>query len=177
MIYGVVATVVIGIVAAIGVGICAVRTALIAEENLQAFFHAHRATLEYIQQNDGEWPKSWDDLRAVRPDSDFDWVAEHVDFDFNADPVQIAKQTRDTFTAIVPDQPCYIIDDRIQVLIDVLAKHHGHTEDATEQTDGTRAGIGRAGSLRSVTSTPGRVILAVIGSDLPGMILRGRQAE
>ena len=80
VIYGVVATVVIGIVAAIGVGICAVRTALVAEEESSSVFSCSPRTLEYIQQNDGEWPKSWDDLRAVRPDSDFDWVAEHVDF-------------------------------------------------------------------------------------------------
>ena len=132
VIYGVIAAVVI----AVGIGVCAIRTSLIAEENLQAFFHAHRATLEYIQQNDGQWPKSWNDLRAVRPESDFDWVAEHVTFDFNADTREIAVQTPRAFTAIVPDEPCYIIDDKVQVLIDVLAKHHGTRENATEQSDG-----------------------------------------
>jgi hypothetical protein len=129
------AAVVIGILVAIGIGICAVRTAIIAEENLQAFFNAHQATLDYIQQNDGKWPKSWEDLRAVRPESDFEWVAEHVSFDFSADPKQIATQTPNTFTAIVPDKPCYFIDDEVQQLIDVLAKHYGHTKYATEPSD------------------------------------------
>ena len=85
LIYALLATFGIGLIVAVVIGVYAVRTALIAEENLQAFFHANRATLEYVQQNEGQWPKSWDDLRGIRPESDFDWVAEHLTFDFNAD--------------------------------------------------------------------------------------------
>ena len=128
---------VIGIVIVVVIGIYAVRTGLVAEENLQAFFHAHRATLEYVQQNDGQWPKSWDDLRSTLPESDFEWAAEHVAFDFDADPLKIAAQTPDTFTAIVPEKPCYIVDDRVQLLIDVLKRHHGIGDTATEETDET----------------------------------------
>ena len=109
---------------AIVVAAIAIRTALIAEENLQAFFHAHRATMEFVQQNDGRWPRSWDDLRSVRPESDFDWVAEHLDFDFEADPRDIVSQTPETFSAIQPHQPCYVLDDRIQLLIETLKSYH-----------------------------------------------------
>lgn len=113
-----------GLIAAVVIGVIVARTVLIAEENLQAFIHANRATLEYIQQNDGQWPRSWDDLREIRPESDFDWVAERLTFDFTADPSKIATQTPDTFTAIKPDEPCYIIHDRVQLLIDTLKKFH-----------------------------------------------------
>ena len=124
LIYALLAVLGIGLIVAIVIGVFAVRTALVAEENLQAFFHANRATLEYVQQNDGQWPKSWDDLREIRPESDFDWVAEHLAFDFNADPHILATQIPDTFTAIKPDEPCYVIDDRVQLLIDTLKKLH-----------------------------------------------------
>jgi len=116
-----------------------VRTSLVAEENLQAFLQAHRATLEYIEQNDGKWPRSWDVLQGVRPDSDYQWIAEHVTFDFNADPKEIASQTPNTFTAIVPDDPCYIIDYEVQAIIDHLAKHYRRTGHATEQTDAPKS--------------------------------------
>jgi len=105
---------------AIGIGICAIRTSLVAEENLQAFFHANRATMEFIKQNAGHWPSSWDDLRAIQPESDFNWVAAHVTFDFNADPHKIIAQSPEIFTAIEPNQPCYVIDYEVEILIDNL---------------------------------------------------------
>jgi len=119
-----IATVLIAVVVVIVVGVLAVRTSLVAEENLQAFFHAHRATMEYVQQNEGQWPRSWDDLREVRPESDFEWVSDHLTFDFNASPQTIAAQTPDAFDAIQPNQPCYVVVDDVQLLIDTLKKYH-----------------------------------------------------
>ena len=107
----------------IGALVYTARMALIAEENLQAYLHAHRATIEFIEKNDGRWPASWSDLKAIRPESDFTWVAQHLSFDFDADPAQIANQQPDSFTAIVPHQPCFEIDHRIEELIETVKKH------------------------------------------------------
>ena len=103
----------------------AVRTSLTAEHNLQAFSHAQRATLAYIQQHNGKWPATWDDLRAVRPEADFDSVAKRVNFDFQADPRIVATQSPGSFTAIQRNSPCYPIDDQIQQVIDSLKRYHG----------------------------------------------------
>ncbi|MEI7460051.1 MAG: hypothetical protein WCK15_11635 [Pirellula sp.] len=73
-----IASLVIVVVIVVTIGILAVRTSLIAEENLQAYLHAHRAAIEYMELNKGEWPQSWDNLRSVRPESDFDRVAKNA---------------------------------------------------------------------------------------------------
>jgi hypothetical protein len=124
LIFGICAVLILSIAVAIGMTIVAIRTALIAEANLQAFFHAYRSTLAYVEKNDGQWPGSWSDLRTIRPETDFEWVAKHVKFDFAADPKTIALQTPATFTAIVPEQPCFVYDHHVQVLIDTLKKYH-----------------------------------------------------
>ena len=103
--------------------IIAIRMSLTAEKNLQAFFHVHAATLQYIEKNKGQWPTSWDDLRTIEPDYDFDSVPRHLSFDFNADPRELVRQTPQTFTAIKPHDPCYEIDDKIQQLIDKLNRY------------------------------------------------------
>lgn len=111
------------VLCALGIFAYGARTALAAEENYQAFLHAKGATLEFLDQNDGRWPRSWDDLRRVQPDSDFEWVSKHVTFDFDATPIELATQTPDSFTAIKPNEPCFIFDDGIQQLIDKLKEH------------------------------------------------------
>jgi hypothetical protein len=133
--HGLIAALVVGIVIGVMVIILAVRTSFIAEENLQAFFAAHRATIEYVERNNGDWPRSWADLSSVRPETDFDRVADHVTFDFDADPAEIARQTPETFSAIVPHDPCYAIDYEVQWLIETVKKYHGTKEHATEHTD------------------------------------------
>ncbi|WP_164102268.1 hypothetical protein [Candidatus Laterigemmans baculatus] len=123
LVYIAAATLLVGMAIAIVVVVRAVNRSLVAEENFQAFFHAQQATVAYVEQYDGRWPRSWDHLRAVRPKADFDWVAEHVSFDFAADPDEVVDQTPETFTAIEPDRPCFRIDDLVQSLIDTLRKH------------------------------------------------------
>ncbi|HUQ71532.1 MAG TPA: hypothetical protein VM165_18535 [Planctomycetaceae bacterium] len=120
LIVAVVATVIAGI----GIGAYAIRTALVAEENLQAYLHAHWATIEFLDKTGGRWPGSWTDLQTTRPASDFPWVAQHLTYDFGADPVEIAQQTPDSFTAIVPNQPCYGVEHRVQSLIDAVKAYH-----------------------------------------------------
>jgi hypothetical protein len=132
LIFGICAALVLAFAVAVGMAIIAARTALIAENNLQALFQVHQATGEYIEQSNGQWPRSWNDLRALRPDTDFDWVAERVKIDFNANPRRIAGQTPGEFTAIVPDQPCFVYDDQVQSLIDTLKKYHHSRRAASE---------------------------------------------
>lgn len=100
------------------------RTALVAEEHYQAFLRAHDATLAFIENSEGKWPRSWNDLREARPDTDYNWVAEHLSFDFAADPAVLATQTPETFRAIVPVEPCCSIDGKVQDLINELQKYH-----------------------------------------------------
>ena len=115
---------VVSIVAVLGLLAYAARTALIAEKHYQAFLYTHAATLQFVSQTDGNWPASWNDLAESNPNSDFDWVSKCVTIDFSANPAEIAKQTPESFDAIRPNEPCFIIDDRVQHLIDTLREHH-----------------------------------------------------
>ena len=72
------------------------------------------SNLIFVVSNDGQWPRSWEDLARIRPDGDFDGVADHVKYEFDANPALIATQTPDTFTAIQPHLPCYVHDMVIQ---------------------------------------------------------------
>lgn len=95
-----------------------------AEANLHAFFRVHRACCQFVQKNTGAWPSSWDDLRRIDPETDFASVAKRVSFDFEADPKTLATQTPESFTAIVPNSPCYVYDSEIQSLISLLRSHY-----------------------------------------------------
>ena len=99
------------------------RSAIAAEDSLQAFFQAYNTTVEFIETNNGAWPKSWDDLALIAPENDYVWVAQHVDFDFDADPKDLAKLTPDKFRAITNRRRYYNFDSEIQALIDLLRQH------------------------------------------------------
>jgi len=81
------------------------------------------ATQIFVQENDGHWPTSWDDLKTHAPNHfDLDWAAERVNFDFSAEPDKLANQTWKTFTGIQPSQPCYeAYDNELTHLINTLA--------------------------------------------------------
>jgi hypothetical protein len=116
---------IVAIVSAIGFAIYAVWVTSHAEMHLHAMRQAVIATQIYVQDNDGQWPNSWDDLKTHAPDDfDLDWAAETVEFDFNADPVALSKQTWKTYTGIRPAQPCYnAYDNELTHLIETLAKY------------------------------------------------------
>ena len=100
------------------------RAAIAAEDGLQAFFQAYNPTVEFIETSNGAWPKSWDDLALIAPENDYAWVAQHIDFDFDADPEDLAKLTPDEFHAITNRRSYYSFDTEIQALIDRLKQHH-----------------------------------------------------
>lgn len=84
------------------------RFALASEEHLLAAFHAFEATQSYVEQQPGKWPQSWTELAPyLRSGIDVDWVSENVEFDFAADPADLARQSCDTFTGIRPHEPCF----------------------------------------------------------------------
>ena len=90
----------------LGVGIVgyAAWLALTAEENLIALTTATHLVSQYIETNDGRWPKSWEDLEtvsALRPElQSVSRLRQFVDIDFDADPEVLAKQTPEEFRAI-----------------------------------------------------------------------------
>ena len=100
-----------------------VWTTSTAEMNFHAMRQAVIATQIFVQDNDGQWPKSWEDLKRNAPeDFDLDWAAQHVAFDFNADPDALSKQRWDTFTGIRPSRPCYsAYDNELTHLIETLS--------------------------------------------------------
>lgn len=109
----------------VGFGIYAVRVASIAEMNFHAMRQAVIATQMFVQDNDCQWPSSWDDLKSVAPENfDLDWASQNVEFNFAADPNELANQTWETFSGIVPNEPCYkAYEDELEHLINTLAKH------------------------------------------------------
>ena len=118
-------TVLLVLVGAIASAISAARFALTAENHLLAMHNAIGACHAYVEQNNGAWPKSWDDIDPLFPD-ERDWnVRDSVEIDFNADPAQLAKQDWESFTGIRPKQPVYLAYEwRLNALIELLKKHH-----------------------------------------------------
>ncbi len=116
---------ILAIVSGIGFVIYAVWITSHAEMHLHAMRQAVIATQIYVVENDGRWPRSWADLKKHAPDEiDLDSAAESVAFDVNADPAQLATQTRKTFTGIRPAQPCYnAYEYALTDLIETLAKY------------------------------------------------------
>ncbi len=118
-------TVALVVVAVITVSLCATRTALTADRHLLAMYNAIGACHAYVEQNDGQWPKTWNDVVPLFPD-ERDWdVRNSVVIDFAADPAQLAKQDWKSFTGIQPEQPVYLAYEwRLRALIELLKKHH-----------------------------------------------------
>ena len=100
------------------------RIALDAEDSLQAFFQAYNPTIEFVEANNGDWPESWDDLSVFAPRNDYGWVEQHVEYNFDANPEELAKLTPDGFNAIKNKRSYYNFESEIQILIDTLKKYH-----------------------------------------------------
>ena len=101
-----------------------IRAAMAAEESYQTFFRAYNPTIEYVKLNSGNWPASWDDLASIEPSVDYEWVAEHIEYDFGANPKELARLTPETFDAIKNKNPYYDFGREIESLIEILRKHH-----------------------------------------------------
>ena len=113
------------VAAGVGFVMSVYRIAIDAEDSLQAFFKAYNPTIEFVEANNGAWPKSWDDLSAIAPNNDYEWVAQHVEYDFDADPAELARLTPGMFNAIKNKKRYYDFCLEIETLIDTLKRFHG----------------------------------------------------
>lgn len=85
---------------------------------------------EYAKAHDGQWPRSWDDLKTVPTEGkwyhplDFEKAQETVEIDFNADPKVISQQMPNQFDAIRAKKPVldYRSDPRVSILIETIRR-------------------------------------------------------
>jgi hypothetical protein len=99
---------------------------------LHATNEACELTMEYVQQHNGAWPRSWHDLERVhlppnksnvyRWPEDSKQLRQFVTIDFAAEPEQLTKQTVADFEAIKPIGPSfpYKDDGRVLALLESL---------------------------------------------------------
>lgn len=92
---------------------------------------------QYVRENDGRWPRSWDDLESLQdppivfersdPAGMLETCRTRVEIDFTADPREIASQSVGQFDAIRPLKS-YGLDYReqwhVDVLLDALREFH-----------------------------------------------------
>ena len=101
-----------------------------AEKELHAIYLVVRLIEEYVEDNQGSWPQSWNDLEELpqREWSMYSWPedAEQVEkliiIDFSADPAEIAKQPVEKFEAVKAKTGYYNYDDRFSPLLDTLKR-------------------------------------------------------
>lgn len=88
---------------------------------------------EFVEQHDGQWPQAWEQF----PKRDLEFVGpaarQRIHVDFQADPAQLARQTKAEFTAIRPVTTVpgdYRNSWRIDSLLETLRKHHPPATDS-----------------------------------------------
>jgi hypothetical protein len=105
----------------------AINVSLEAERNLQAYIAGLNLVGRYVDANDGNWPRSWNDLQEVYdksgPAERFENIKNRVSIDFNFDATTIRGLTTQTFKAVEPKLPCYEYEQDRQGLIDILWRH------------------------------------------------------
>ncbi len=115
----------VALVTGVAMVVIGVRASLTAERHLHAMLNAIGACYAFVEQNDGDWPRSWPDVEPLFPD-DRDWVrqvAVHIDFD--ADPADLAIQDCKSFTGIRVAPPIYFAyEGQLNALIGLLRRHH-----------------------------------------------------
>ena len=99
--------------------------ALTAEAELQAFTKACTAVKKYVDGSGGQWPKSWDNLAAIDPATDYDSVRLHVEIDFDAKPDDMILVHPDDFLAIQPKVGYYDYGLEIRPILGTLRSHRG----------------------------------------------------
>lgn len=88
------------------------RAALRAEWRHQDNILVFKLVTAYIEQNDGAWPNSWDDLRKISvPNSEWpdniNQVRKNVTVDFSVQICELENLPVDEFRAIRPTDPGY----------------------------------------------------------------------
>ncbi len=99
----------------------AARHALQIEHMLQDNVLVFNLVTTYVEQNDGAWPRSWDDLKKMKrsnsiwPDN-YDQVRKNVIVDFDVEVEELKEIPTDQFRAIRPSRPCGFLDPQIKIL-------------------------------------------------------------
>ncbi|QDS98637.1 hypothetical protein [Adhaeretor mobilis] len=121
------ATIAVALLVAIGIAVKAALFALDCEHSLHAMHNVLTACRAYVEEHEGNWPKSWDELQPLYT-YEGDVAAEtkeRIAVDFGADPAELATQSIESFTGIRPKGPIFeAYDGRLQELIDLLKKYH-----------------------------------------------------
>jgi len=102
-------------------GYMVASTAIWAENSLHAILLSHDLVREYMVENDGEWPRSWEDLeklpyREERRGMFQRWperskeVQKYVVIDFAADISKLNTESTEEFSGIQPIGPCFNYD-------------------------------------------------------------------
>jgi hypothetical protein len=116
--------VIVAVLIGAGFAYVAISRSLHAENALHSTLLTLRLLNEYVALHDGEWPASWTDLEALRPDdrtSMYDWpedsrkVQEYVEIDFTANSKLLAEQSIDDFGAVRSIGPYYPWKDYYEV--------------------------------------------------------------
>lgn len=88
-------------------------------------------TTQYVEKNNGNWPRSWEELATIEPligdGTPIESFRQRLHFDFDADPAKLANQKANEFTAIRPIgslPPDYRYYWKVEALLGALKKHH-----------------------------------------------------
>jgi hypothetical protein len=134
------------------------RRALVASHTVAFGRVAVRYVAQYVRENEGRWPRSWDDLESLQdppvvfersdPAGMLETCRKRVEIDFGADPRVIASQSVRQFDSIRPldgDGLDYRESWEIDALLDAIREfHHSpmpHDDDESMPAEsGTRVG-------------------------------------
>ena len=92
------------------------RTSLHAERTLHAYYLVLDLVGTYVDEHDGQWPGSWEELEQVRPPrshggwqwpNDRDEIARRVRVDFGLSSQQVAAMTPASFSGVEQSFPNY----------------------------------------------------------------------
>jgi hypothetical protein len=97
-----------------------------AEFNLHAISATMQIVEEHIQEHDGDWPRSWEELDKIAAASsmpgrfNLEDVKKRVEIDFGARLEDLAGQDDKSFKAIRPIGPCYTHDHYVNSLLQTI---------------------------------------------------------
>jgi hypothetical protein len=105
-----------------------------AEDEIYGMYVIPVAVQAFVEENEGAWPRSWEDLQAGpqpvifvgQHSIDYERVRPKIFIDFDADPSEVARQSPSSFMAIRPIDPVYQYPDEPNILqlIGILKRYH-----------------------------------------------------
>ncbi|MBV11073.1 hypothetical protein [Rubinisphaera sp.] len=92
---------------------------------------------DYMNANEGAWPKSWQDLESFPSEGnwydpvDYELTKKHVVIDFEPNLAEVSEQSPPEFQAIRPVNPVFDFgkDPRLVQLLITVKRYHGETSE------------------------------------------------